>query len=595
MDHSSSSDFSSSIRITRIMESDVRNSMTTSTNQGSDFEQSLHESEVQDSEELVEMYCEDCHSEGKDETATGYCIDCVKYFCQNCLKFHKKYISGHKQLENSDMPKDVCLEQCDIHDDELIKFYCHRCDKFACKLCKDISHKSCNSLNHVPELVKDIENGQELKDVVQDLEKMDSKLRGIHDDIDRNEQVIEQIRDDTDLAIENNADNISEMIKEKINILKLQVEEKAQNDRKRLKVISVLYENLKSETETLKNQIKYQNDAKQRCKLFMTLKRARRNLKDFERKLQEMNKKNVVEEYRFEPGTKMSTLDEKDFGKIVGKGEKEQDLQKRVAQEINVKAENELLDCAIWNICLYPENFLIVCDGRNCSIKSIDLRTNKIISVMPINNPICVSKVSNNKLVVACINVSELSFMSLSLSGTINNLHQKIETEMPCWDVVCNDNHFIVTMFQTRSSSPGKIQELDKDGVVLRSIQCNFMGKMFRISKMTLSLDGRSLFMVDLMKDAVIKMTVDGKLVATYENENLTQVYGLTASREGSVYVCDSGSYQIHKLSADCSQSEVQFNKSHGLWRPICITCSANYDKLYVGEAHQNTIKVLNI
>ena len=590
------SDFSSIIRINKQANSDQSDEDT----QGSDCVQSLHASDTGESGEIIQMYCEDCHNEGINNIARAFCIDCVEYYCKDCIKFHKKYLPSHKLLENGAMPRDVCVEKCDVHNDQIIKFYCHRCDKFACKICKDGNHKNCIAVDHVPDLVKDIEKGQELKDVEQDLKGMEGTLTEIYLNININKRTSQKIRDDTEFALESHANNIRQIINENEDKLKDKVNKKKQNDSKRLNEVSLLYENLKSETEAIKKKILSLKGAAERCKLFMTLKKARRAFKDFEGKVKAIQKQNVLQEYKFEPGTKLKTLDEKDFGKIVDggtadEGECGQESKKTPTQDINIKAENELLDCAVWNIFIFQEHFLTVCDHRNCSIKVIDLRTNKIISVLPIDNPICISKFNDNKLVVSCFNVKELRFMSLSTTGTLSILNEKVQTEMPCWDIACYDDQLIVTMFQVRSQLPGKVQVLNTKGVVLKSIQCIFEGKNFMVSKLALSPDGMSLFMVDFMKDVVIKITTDGTLNAKYENEKLTQIKGLIAGKDGSVYVCDSGSYQIHKLSQDCSQSEVKFDKSHDLWRPISITCSNNGDKLYVGQACQNNIKVFNI
>jgi hypothetical protein len=128
---------------------------------------------VQESDEVQEMFCEQCSKHDKQcVLAEGFCEDCLEYLCGTCLKFHKRYMPTHTIKDKDNMPQDFCLEKCSIHPDELIKFYCQVCEKFACAECKTEDRGNCRIISYLPSLVPGIENSQEIKELTENLDKL---------------------------------------------------------------------------------------------------------------------------------------------------------------------------------------------------------------------------------------------------------------------------------------------------------------------------------------------------------------------------------------------------------------------------------------
>ncbi|XP_053395674.1 E3 ubiquitin-protein ligase TRIM33-like [Mercenaria mercenaria] len=105
-----------------------------------------------------EILCQPCHGEDDEVPAEDYCENCNEYFCSSCLKVHRKMAvtKNHVIKSKADMPRtnvqsDPCVEPCDIHRTEIVKYYCHQHDSVGCGDCMVIDHKTCNV-----ELVSDV-------------------------------------------------------------------------------------------------------------------------------------------------------------------------------------------------------------------------------------------------------------------------------------------------------------------------------------------------------------------------------------------------------------------------------------------------------
>ena len=125
------------------------------------------DSQKQESDAVREMFCEQCEKDnGSKVRADGFCVECVKYFCSTCLRYHKKYKSDHTIQDSTTMPQDFYFQKCKDHSAELIKFYCNNCTQTACSICKVSKHLECVT-EHLPSLV----GSTDLKSEVSSMEK----------------------------------------------------------------------------------------------------------------------------------------------------------------------------------------------------------------------------------------------------------------------------------------------------------------------------------------------------------------------------------------------------------------------------------------
>ncbi|XP_053386589.1 tripartite motif-containing protein 45-like isoform X2 [Mercenaria mercenaria] len=132
---------------------------------GSDFEET--------------MFCEPCNKEGNTVEADGFCSNCSDYLCSTCLKYHTRLAKDHTLFDKSSMPQDFCLERCVFHPNDLVKFYCTKCDNTACSQCIPIEHQTeCSEFKHIPSYMQ-------LQDVYRELKEVKKSLKAVEEEASR--------------------------------------------------------------------------------------------------------------------------------------------------------------------------------------------------------------------------------------------------------------------------------------------------------------------------------------------------------------------------------------------------------------------------
>jgi hypothetical protein len=57
---------------------------------------------IQSSDYIYDFSCYPCSNEGKNTEGLFKCVDCVQYFCDKCLDFHKQSVEDHTIIRASD-------------------------------------------------------------------------------------------------------------------------------------------------------------------------------------------------------------------------------------------------------------------------------------------------------------------------------------------------------------------------------------------------------------------------------------------------------------------------------------------------------------
>ena len=111
-------------------------------------------------------HCDYCDFEQKTTEASHRCLECQDNLCDTCVEAHRrtKVTRAHKLAPISDMQQGVYdsdvrayqLIPCDVHKDEVIRYYCGRCEKLICRECKVSLHENhhCSDLKYVCDTYK---------------------------------------------------------------------------------------------------------------------------------------------------------------------------------------------------------------------------------------------------------------------------------------------------------------------------------------------------------------------------------------------------------------------------------------------------------
>ncbi|XP_053396015.1 E3 ubiquitin-protein ligase rnf213-alpha-like [Mercenaria mercenaria] len=285
---------------------------------------------TQDSDEYREMHCEQCDMYNEKSTADGFCIECMEYMCNVCLKYHSRLSPGHRQQDKSTMPQDFCFEKCSRHTSKLIKYYCFTCKTFACYECKLRDHEQCNEIGHVPTVAKGVENSGELKDLFKDIKTFNTELERLNgrleakinqsstqekrvmtatnkqrEDTLKHVQEQKQLVTDTyDREIEITIEKLQAEKQEKINQISVSqkqlddklttilntIEKRQSTEKATLQRLKTKTEKVSGEAKDLALDIEQKQRSEERCNFFITMKASEKTLENLQQEYMGLQK-----------------------------------------------------------------------------------------------------------------------------------------------------------------------------------------------------------------------------------------------------------------------------------------------------------------
>ena len=296
------------------------------------------------------MCCEPCHKDGNKVQADGFCVNCLDYMCNTCLKYHKKYVRNHTQLDSKNMPQDFCVERCTVHPNEFVKFYCPRCDDTTCPECIPIKHQAeCSEFKHIPSYLQSRDIYTEFKEVKKSLNEVEKEATRIKEETDENLKQVSINRSDISKSINRQRKYMKERIEDqRIDIFKSLDNEKAevirkleekQNQRKQQlfeqqKLINTRIEeearkldeqsktypiimhkmasksvNIESKLTSLTGQLGLKERQGQKAELFITIKRVKQKMRALEQDMNEVREESAVSYYKFRPNKTEVSID----------------------------------------------------------------------------------------------------------------------------------------------------------------------------------------------------------------------------------------------------------------------------------------------
>lgn len=297
-----------------------------------------------------EMFCEPCDKEGNRVRADGFCVNCLDYMCNTCMKYHKKYVRNHTHLDRSQMPQDFVVERCPTHRKELVKFYCTHCDDTTCPECIPVNHHaSCTEIFHIPTYLQSRDIHSEFKDLKVALKEISEEASRVNDETDQNLKQVNTNRNEISKAISRQKVHMKDAIEdERIEIFKALDQEKAemikkleekQNQRKQQlfeqqkrlyrkieeearkldeqsKTYPVIMHkmasktvNIKSRLESLASEIETKERQGQKADLFIATKRVKHNVGALKQDINDVRDESAVSFYHFRPNKHEISID----------------------------------------------------------------------------------------------------------------------------------------------------------------------------------------------------------------------------------------------------------------------------------------------
>ncbi|XP_053386625.1 E3 ubiquitin-protein ligase TRIM71-like [Mercenaria mercenaria] len=599
-------------------------------------------SQTQDSDDVQEMYCEECEKHDDRYTpAVGFCVDCVEYKCVNCLRYHMRHYKNHTVEEKNTMPQDFYFEKCSSHPKELIKFFCSECEKTACQECKNNDHKNCCNVSHLPTLAKDIKTSTELKSLKENLDKLSNDIKDTKNKLDDKCATMDSLENEAKATVKMHKDkliatykqqqneiidNFDKKMKETIAKLKKErkvlVEELAEKQSKfKLRISDEeqrtvkAVENSNADFKTLrKKHLALVDDLKKlsaelvqaqplglNCKLFLTMKFTERICEKLSQNMQEFQN-NFIHHYKVEPKieSKQSIQSLETTTAFFSYIEIHKSAVERTA---TFHSDIKHLFYGMSSLCLLNESTLLATDYDRCSLAifKITKKTSQCYDIIELpSEPWDITKLTDNKVAVTFPNETitrlfrspEAMIRLITFSDLMSVVNTNdIRVSPPCHGIAYSNNNLIVS-----NEENGTVQILDMSGRIIRTIGKDSNGKPLFTKPwyLVVSPDNTTIYVSDYERHTVISLTVDGKVKAIYKDDQLKHPRQLTVDESGAVYVCGRWSYNVHQLSSDLTKVKILLNKGQGMNSPMSVAYCKNNNTLYVGMRGRN-IEVFNL
>ena len=103
--------------------------------------------------------------------STKYCLQCTKYLCEDCLKYHQISFEGKNHLMIDQKIKNKYYCQKENHKEYILEKYCKECEEYLCFKC------SCSHENNFIYSFDDPKHKIKIEEVINNLNKLEEILK----------------------------------------------------------------------------------------------------------------------------------------------------------------------------------------------------------------------------------------------------------------------------------------------------------------------------------------------------------------------------------------------------------------------------------
>ncbi|XP_060582774.1 uncharacterized protein LOC132739136 [Ruditapes philippinarum] len=566
-DVENSSDFSYSV-LER--SSDIKSDLRRSVMQGSDADSGITVSGVKSIK--IKLYCDLCREDKKLVPAEGFCVNCNEYLCMNCFDFHRKQktLKLHVLKDKCNMPQDrdavnpidACVDKCSTHTDKLIEYFCHSCDQLGCSACIVTGHRACKDVDFVPDIVANMENSEESKQVKNTVQHLSQKLVLHKNRVVSNIEQSNAFRKKAKEKIVKQRQEIDSIFDRKENDMYAEIDEIYNDDQVHLTTASDLINSLTDKVSDIYSDLC--SSSRNRCQLFVATKMAKKRMNAIERDVDTLKSANKVHNFQYNPKSQLQDeLANIEIGKI--KSVSSETTKRRVSSrsiDVSCKEDiNETRTRIVTGACLIPNCRIAVIDSHRDTCKLVDLRTEQVISFSKFDcQPFDVTNVSENEIAVTFPVEGKLKLVMVCDDASL--IEQKtFDVGAGCCGVHYFNRKYVIAFKKCLGGRP-RIDIIDLQGQLLKSIENdNRRTPLFKSAYyVTVSPDGATLYVTERNKKSVICLSMDGQILGIYMMESSS--YGIAVDETGSVFVCmtDLGTYSsILQLSDDCESAKTLF------------------------------------
>lgn len=558
---------------------------------------------------LGEVNCEPCSKQGTTVHAEEYCLDCQLYLCDGCYTDHQNQASsrGHLYciLQDEDetdnparvegpsgstgslqdletKPRDLESEKCLEHFEKFFEYFCEPCQQLCCSECVTGPHNRCQDVKNILDIVisKKGKMDEEFEAIDNELAKLAREKIQFDNTIASNCKAAASRRMRALRELKAAREEINQQFDALEKKMEKEIEKVEKEDRESIRLAAEQEKLLQKDTEQVKADVLALRKGKIRREQFIAMTLTLDQINDIRNKRENFRKEGRIRFYNFNLSHDVRTI-VKNIQRL-GK------LNFRDPQlKVMVKMEAEVRVCStsfkkkplIVGLTEVSEHFLVLLDAEvdesgarpnflNNSVIVIDLMKNEVTCEVTLETSVFgMTTVKRNQIAITLKVEKKIQLMMVMDSGSLVKGRQ-IDAGGECIGIVCSGEDLIVSYVD-------KIQILNRKGEVLKKI--DFLNGFEYPDSLALSPDQETIYVSDMNMNSLTSMTFDGKVKVTYKDVDLKFPSTVTVDKDGSVYVCSTGSLSIQQLTEDCCKVQTLDVAA------ASITFSSKGDKLYVG------------
>ncbi|XP_060607818.1 uncharacterized protein LOC132759956 [Ruditapes philippinarum] len=475
---------------------------------------------------------------------------------------------------------DPCTELCDVHKNEIVKFYCQEHGSVGCGDCMVLQHTSCK-VQLVSDVSSNYGNSVDLVLIKHRIDNLRTNLASCKEEIKCSLKAADKIKTEVVKEIRLFRKEMDDYLDKMEADLLQKVDEI--NDRN---VSS--QKKLQDQCEALCNEMNEFQRKLDQCKdkvnnLFVTSKSIQRKYEKCQQINETISAKSQINTFNFKVTEDFYNL--KKYNTPIGNlatqvktfsGQCKKcinDMKAHFVNKVNCQAENEE-NCYISGITIVSEADILLSDTNNKSLKILNYRDGKVTSTLKLSDfPADITKMSSSSAATCLPNKGKILFVNMQ-SGL---------TESHCLGVrkgcagIDHRNGVLAVSF----INPLAVQVLDMEGHILHEVRDTSILKYPRIEH--LSTDNEYMFVSDKDNRAVYKFTVQGELISQNKTEKNDKPAGLTVTNCGCAVVCYPFKSDSLGVIVPDTREILPFNAQHVL-RPLYINISEEQNKMFISE-----------
>ena len=582
--------------------------------------------QVMASAQYTPVTCQPCGRSSKQVPAKSYCNDCKEYLCNQCCNDHMKFavLMHHRLSDISDTHVATRNNQgskptinCKLHTDKLVEFYCRKHNVTACGACVVLDHVSCRS-EYIPDISLDYKNSDNFLHINNNLERLVKHvtefIQGTEDSIKRTKENSQHLIAD----IKRYRKEINQYLDRKEKELEDKTDKLQNADLKKLGQMKDDFDKYKTDLTEAKSYIAKLRG--QSSDLFIASTHMKTMIEDIHARIIKTIGENKAYTYRFiQVDASKDLLAAKNGLGFVTNGEPiqkafEVPITGRLSQviddgqtaqtakqinfmncqpvkqpHVNICSRKDQNDCDIVGMEFIYPNTLLLADYDNNCVKRVDTDTGNVTGYLTLPSyPSKITALGRNQVAVTLPNLQSIQVISTRADLSLLRI---IKVDGNCRGICSTTDNKLVVSFIW----PGKLQVLNERGTVLREIKSQTettLQRFLPIHVIVVSENDKNVIYVSDYTGSLIKFSMTGRVLLTYEDVDLIKPNGLTATDDGDVLVCGQESHNVQVVSNSGTKERTLLCKKDGIKKPRTVCYNALKNTVYVGCSGSSQIEV---